>query len=305
MLLIFVCCFVHAVNRERIEQTLKRIESANKIKIFYAVDSGPRDWLPDADERFDSQDIRFLFIHTNESVYLPADENDDSVLLPTLDSSALSAFRGFADDKVFHGFDVLHALKLLGDMNPHLIEMLYSSTVYRSYDKRLVDEMRRLVATQQRVSLLARNYRLLAAQQCAALLTNKETLSARHYLTAIRPSLMADWLVSRHNASSWFMWHQPAKVVETDLSVVLGDVRDNLPVPVFDEVSRLMESSKTLWDAREPVARSKHVDQWMQRIILDPERRFSIAATIIDNYASDYDLQNQVESVLDLIFQRQ
>ena len=279
---------------------LRNIEEANKIKIIYACETGAREWLPDA-QHTPGADIRFIYVQKDVNNYFTFPSTNKK---PQLDSSALRSFKGQSLNKTYYwqGFDVLEALKLLGEMNPYMVEMIHANNVYRSDRPRLISQIRRLVANQQRLAYLVDNYRWMSANILATLEANNSTrVNVRNYLSIIRPALMAEWIVSKHNSTSIFPWRQQKKLVEADMNVVLRDVRANLPEDVYKAVQALYCRRKVL-GGLESVRRSLSVDAWLLRIIEDSDGRFERALANIDDNVVDYDLDNEFDSVVGQIF---
>ncbi|MCS6993196.1 MAG: nucleotidyltransferase domain-containing protein [Anaerolineales bacterium] len=114
---------------ESIQSALSKIEAEEKVKIFYACESGSRAWgFPSADSDYD---VRFLYIHPVEW-YLSVEEKRDVIERP------LSP-EGFD----VSGWDLRKALRLFRKSNPPLLEWLGSPIIYRETTD-IVSHMRQL-----------------------------------------------------------------------------------------------------------------------------------------------------------------
>ncbi len=104
--------------RAEVRQRLERIEEEQRVRIFYACESGSRAWgFPSADSDYD---VRFLYAHP-PPWYLSIDleRRRDVIERPITDAYDLS------------GWDARKALGLMRKSNPPLMEWLQSPIVYR------------------------------------------------------------------------------------------------------------------------------------------------------------------------------
>ena len=101
--------------KELIHSHLNEIETGEKIRIFYACESGSRAWgFPSADSDYD---VRFLYLRPVDW-YLSIDEKRDVIECPI--NAGLD----------INGWDLKKALLLLRKSNPPLLEWLGSPIVY-------------------------------------------------------------------------------------------------------------------------------------------------------------------------------
>jgi predicted nucleotidyltransferase len=102
--------------RRRIEQALDDIETTERVRVLYAVESGSRAWgFASADSDWD---VRFIYARPR-NWYLSIEDRRDVLELPIdegLDAS---------------GWDIRKALQLFAKSNPPLLEWLRSPFVYR------------------------------------------------------------------------------------------------------------------------------------------------------------------------------
>jgi len=102
--------------KKEIQARLQELEQEERVRIFYACESGSRAWgFPSADSDYD---VRFLYIHP-QNWYLGIDVKRDVIERPSNDLIDLS------------GWDIRKALKLFRKSNPPLLEWLNSPIIYQ------------------------------------------------------------------------------------------------------------------------------------------------------------------------------
>ena len=102
---------------ERIQNTLRRIESEYGVRILFACESGSRAWgFASSDSDYD---VRFLYVRPRDA-YLSISPPRDVIELPIVDELDVN------------GWDLQKALKLLIKSNPPLLEWIASPIVYHS-----------------------------------------------------------------------------------------------------------------------------------------------------------------------------
>ena len=102
--------------KEKILQSLRKIEQDNNIKVLFACETGSRAWgfaSPDSD-----YDVRFIYMH-NKDWYLSLNEQKDSIEL-MLDNGELD----------ITGWDLRKSLRLLKKSNISLFERFKSPEIY-------------------------------------------------------------------------------------------------------------------------------------------------------------------------------
>lgn len=156
---------------------LKEIETSEKVKILYAVESGSRAWgfaAKDSD-----YDVRFIYTRPL-NWYLSLEDGQEVIERPLFQNLDIQ------------GWDIKKALKLFKNANPALYEWLHSSIVYRE-ERDVVKLLRDEVATYYSPGSLLRHYERMARGQHAAYLTGKE-VHVKKYFYALRPLLACMWI---------------------------------------------------------------------------------------------------------------
>jgi predicted nucleotidyltransferase len=103
---------------ERVQHLITSIESAEDVRILFAVESGSRAWgFPSLNSDYD---VRCIYIHQKEwYLSIEYDLKRDVIERPLSDLIDLS------------GWDIRKALRLFAKANPPLIEWLSSPTIYK------------------------------------------------------------------------------------------------------------------------------------------------------------------------------
>jgi len=115
--------------RTVIVNELKELERAERVRIFYACESGSRAWgFPSKDSDYD---VRFLYVRPIDW-YLSVDVKRDVIERPINDALDLS------------GWDIKKALILFRKSNPPLLEWLNSPIVYLKQSN-ILNRLKRLM----------------------------------------------------------------------------------------------------------------------------------------------------------------
>jgi len=101
---------------EAIQESIRRIEATDDVRILYAVESGSRAW--GFASRDSDWDVRFIYIR-RPAWYLSVQRRRDVLEYP------------LNDGLDFSGWDLKKALGLFAKSNPPLLEWLRSPSVYR------------------------------------------------------------------------------------------------------------------------------------------------------------------------------
>jgi len=166
--------------KDKITGRLRSLESEYGMKVLYAVEAGSRAWgFASADSDYD---VRFVYVRPR-GWYLGVLDRQDTLDFP-LD--------GELD---FSGWDFRKALGLFMKSNGALLEWLYSPLVYHDY--RGVGALwRALVPDVMDPRALASHYLGLAKRVWFGEL-QKDKVTAKKYLYALRAVLAARWVIQR------------------------------------------------------------------------------------------------------------
>jgi hypothetical protein len=165
--------------REIIQTQLHEIEDTEKIRIFYACESGSRAWgFPSSDSDYD---VRFLYLHKPDW-YLSIDlEHKRDVVERPID--------GQLD---INGWDLRKALQLLRKGNPPLMEWLGSPIVYQ--EKTAIPAKLRALAAKYYTPTAAFYHYLHMAQGNFREYLKGSIVWIKKYFYVLRPLLAIRWI---------------------------------------------------------------------------------------------------------------
>lgn len=160
-----------------IQHELHNLETAQNIKILYAVESGSRAWgfaSPNSD-----WDVRFIYIHTPDW-YLQINDRKDCIeqMLP--------------DDLDLSGWELQKALRLFRKSNPPLLEWLRSPLVYQQ-EEAFITTMRRAAEQYFNPKNCLYHYFHMARRNWEAYFKTEE-VRLKKYLYVLRPILACSWI---------------------------------------------------------------------------------------------------------------
>ena len=248
----------------KVHDILANVEREHNVKIIYAVEAGRREWYTDgaAQRRNTEFDIRFIYMHKNLKSYVSVNRN-----------ATTESIDGYTPDRLYDwcGFDITKALRLLNQMNPVLVEMIYASNVYKSdANHAMVERVRDLVLRQYRIVPLMYQYRWMGLYFYRNLIGElRESVSIRNYFSVIRPFAMIEWLLLKHDESSNNNNNNDkrrTKLVENNFNVVMDELRGRLPDELHSAIMTLLDKKKAMNEMDE-VVRVECVDEWIQRVM--------------------------------------
>lgn len=160
-----------------IQHELKQLETAQQIKILYAVESGSRAW-GFASTNSD-WDVRFIYVHTPDW-YLQINDKKDSIeqMLP--------------NDLDLSGWELQKTLRLFRKSNPPLLEWLQSPLVYQQDDEFLAT-MRNATQRFFNPKGCLYHYFHMARGNWEAYFKGEE-VRLKKYLYVLRPILACMWI---------------------------------------------------------------------------------------------------------------
>jgi len=165
--------------QDRIQTTLRDIETNNNVKILYACESGSRAWgFPSRDSDYD---VRFIYLRPPEW-YLSVDSERRRDVLEYPIDAVLD----------ISGWDLKKALNLMKKSNPPLFEWLYSPIVYRQ-DVAFFSRIKTLSATYYQPRACFYHYSHMAKRNYREYL-KAEQVRIKKYFYVLRPLLALQWL---------------------------------------------------------------------------------------------------------------
>ncbi|MEO6391529.1 MAG: nucleotidyltransferase domain-containing protein [Pyrinomonadaceae bacterium] len=169
--------------QERILNVLDEIESSEGVRIFYACESGSREWgFPSADSDYD---VRFLYVRPEDWYFsINVEEKRDVIE------------RLIVDILDVGGWDLRKALQLLRKSNPPLLEWLNSPIVYRQ-TLASIEQLRELVPLSYSPIACFYHYLSMARGNYREYLKG-ELVRVKKYFYVLRPILAAKWIEAGH-----------------------------------------------------------------------------------------------------------
>ncbi|MBP1039740.1 nucleotidyltransferase domain-containing protein [Vagococcus sp. BWB3-3] len=195
--------------KQTIIEEIKRIEAAEEVTIWYAVESGSRAWgFPSQDSDYD---VRFIYTRKPEW-YLSVQERRDVIEYPIDDLLDVS------------GWDLKKALMLLRKSNPSLIEWLLSPIVYQKKGK-LAEEL--LAMVREHISLRGLIYHYLhMARGNYRDYLRQDHVKIKKYFYVLRPIFACMYI----------------ETYGTEPPILFSELlaQPNIPVEVVNEVNSLL-----------------------------------------------------------------
>jgi predicted nucleotidyltransferase len=161
----------------RIDALLTAIETAERVRILYAVESGSRAW-GFASTNSD-WDVRFIYVRSLDG-YLSVRNPRDVLEMPIDDGLDAS------------GWDIRKALHLLGKSNPPLLEWLRSPLVYR--EALTTTERLRKLSCDFFSPVSCMHHYLRMAERNYREYLQREKVWLKKYFYVLRPVLACCWI---------------------------------------------------------------------------------------------------------------
>lgn len=163
--------------KEKIIESLQKIEAQENVAIFYACESGSRAWgFPSKDSDYD---VRFLYVRPVDW-YLSIAEKRDVIERPLTNQLDIN------------GWDLKKALELFRKSNPPLLEWLDSPITYQEKFT-VVAQMRELAKTYYSPSACIYHYLHMAQGNIREYLKG-ERVWVKKYFYVLRPILAINWI---------------------------------------------------------------------------------------------------------------
>lgn len=221
-----------------ISHRLAEIETREKVRIFYACESGSRAWgFASQDSDYD---VRFLYVRP-VAWYLTIDAARDVIERPIVDNIDLA------------GWDLKKALRLFRKSNPPLIEWLHSPIVY----------LEKFSVTQQWRALLPEFYRpvsclyhyLHMAERNFRQHLQEETVWVKKYFYVLRPILACRWIQAGYGP------------VPTEFAKLVERVVESKPLRAAIDGLLILKTrgNELSWGPRQPVI-SEFIEHELERL---------------------------------------
>jgi predicted nucleotidyltransferase len=271
------------MEQAKIIDILTELAAKNQIRIIYAVEAGSRAWKLESDDS--DYDIRFIFVHNDPKKYVSLKQ-----IKETID--------GFSEDRLYdwQGWELTKALKLLHQMNPSIVEWIYSPIVYMKDESiPFLDSAKRLLNEQNRISPLLYHYRSMAKSNYKTHIENRERVNLKKYLYVIRPAGMVEWLLKCKDSKR-------ENLIEIDFNIVLESLKEHLTKECHDNICQIIETKKKVKESNEE-QRIKCIDEWIDRILnktQDEIRLVELAQPGEKQSLDDYD--SLLHSILKITF---
>ena len=249
----------------RISELLSELERKNNVSVLFAVEAGSREWgIESADS---DHDLRFVFVRNDRRSYL------------SLVRGGIETLDGSSADQQFDwmGFDVAKALKLASVINPSIVEMIFSSTVYKQADDdAFVEPLRAFFMSQKRVAPLAYHYRSMAKANYKSHVEKYERVKIKKYLYVIRPMITVQWLLHNYynNNKTTATTTRPVKLLENNFNVIMDELKGHMDDELHKTIGELVQKKRTLSKTAE-VARIPIVDEWINIMFDDVHGPFA------------------------------
>lgn len=230
---------------EKVKSILEDLEKKHSIKIIFACDAGSRAWNLDSEES--DFDIRFIFRLVDKNRYFSLKPYKEVI-------------DGFSNDRLYdwQGWDVKKALRHLKDMNPSILEWVFSPIVYYSDPKfSFKEEAEKLLETQGRIIPLCYHYMSMAKSNYKNHVDGKDLVKIKKYLSCIRPAGMLVWLFNNKRTST--------KFIEIDFCKVLSQIKERLSHDCYSKILYVIEKKKQLKELDEE-PRIKCIDEWLENL---------------------------------------
>ena len=255
-----------------VRQRLATIASTHNVSIVHACETGSRAWRslgslskrPALNPSRSPLQVHFVYASRNASserfASLQLNKEDQLAGISYTTSPSISLV----------GYDLDQALSMAADMQPTLIEMLYSPIVYESHDDYHFAERVRAVVERfpSQLSTLLHHFNQKVMRvyfdELLSPAASSQTVSLDDYVEAIRYSAMFDWVLNhpltKRNATNAAQTSN--KIVELDLDTLVASM--HMDVDVYTSVLQVLakwRASKVCGEGR--VARSKCIDDWI------------------------------------------
>lgn len=229
----------------KLERLKKRLEKKHNIKILCMVECGSRAYgLHSSASDFD---IRFVYIQRDKRVYEPAFLNRTARLdrlhngfdgCDLVENATFTSKSEYPDKTEIdhHGWDITKAVIHLHEMNPSIVEWVYSTRVYYD-DGVFLDKARELLCSQNRIWPLLSHHKGMARSHFEKYLENEDCVRIKKYMMCVRSCVMFKWL-EMIQPQSW------APFIEIDFRKVLRDLDGYLDDDLIKLVRSLVNSKK-------------------------------------------------------------
>ena len=251
---------------QAIKNLLNSISRQHKIEIIFALECGSRAYGLNSDSS--DYDIRFVYIHKDKTKYEEYFEAQSKYKKAILNRIDIDFYREI-DEKTFtgklvtnrnniydwHGWDITKAIQHLKEMNPSLVEWIYSPIVYLNdpkYD--FLNKSKNLLRSQNRVLPLIMHYKSMARKHYEDYMHKQSQVRIKKYLVMVRSCGMIKWLLNckEHDDD-----------IEIDFIDVIEDIRPFISRSLLEEIYYLIDEKKESEDSCEAINRIRLLDDWI------------------------------------------
>ncbi len=228
-------------------QLLDLIERTNGIRILFASEAGSRAWGISKNDS--DYDIRFIYIHENVLDYFSINTPSKSI-------------DGFSEDRAYdwQGWELSKAIAHLREMNPSIMEWLYSPIVYRD-----LEEPRKFSTTALSLvencepSALIKHYYSMAKKNFMTFVDGRDVVSLKKYLYVIRNTALISWI---ENVS-----HIQKRPIEMNFLALFDHLHVFLGDKIYHAVIKLIKQRQNSVDDPQ-ISRIPEVDSWIDSEII-------------------------------------
>lgn len=265
------------MNIEQVEKLLRKISIKHKIKILFAAENGSRAYGLNSDKS--DFDLRLIYIHNNQEYYSdyleitkPKREkfNLDLMQVDKIQQETITDcyYSGKKKTKIdWQGWDVTKAIKHVYELNPSIIEWLYSPIIYyndKEYD--FLSEGRAFIEAQNRLYPLIKHYKGMAKIFYKENVEFNRSVSIKKYMVAVRCCGMVEWLINHRHTSPNF--------IKIDFDRIFNLIlRFNLENDLVEEIQKVIDLKK-LHDKTFEIERCKKIDAWIREKVFKSEKDY-------------------------------
>ena len=262
-------------NLTNIQNLLDDISQENNIKIIFASECGSRAY--GLCSNTSDYDIRFIYIHKEKSKYheyLELQRTHSKKKLSSIDvdyydnieQKTITGKKKTKRNKYdWHGWDITKAVQHLKEMNPSIVEWIYSPIVYvNDPNYNFLDKSKELLSSQNRILPMLQHYRSMARRHYEEYVKEKCQVRIKKYLVIVRCCGMIKWLLKCKRDDE----------IQIDFIEVLNDIKRITGNYLMDEINFLIEKKRESQDKYDCMNRIKALDSWISFYINDQGQNF-------------------------------
>jgi hypothetical protein len=258
---------------------LENISQENDIKIIFASECGSRAY--GLNSNASDYDIRFIYIHNDKSKYheyftLQAKHrkkmlyNINVNYYDDIEQKTITGRKKTKKNKYdWHGWDVTKAIQHLKEMNPSIVEWIYSPIVYTNdSDFDFLEKSKDLLKSQNRILPLLKHDRAMARRHFYEYVDKKCQVRIKKYMVMLRCCGMIRWLLNFN--------FKDDDDLEINFIKVVSDITPFINKRIMKEIEFVIEKKKESENKYDAMNRIKLLDEWILFYINGIEHRFEI-----------------------------